>query len=273
MNHRPNHNPPVRQQRRHKAEVRAHHLETVAEALAMALFGDAAHKIVGRDKAGVHGYTALFQDFNAPVVVGAEVVFDERRHDGQARDEGLVHYQHPAEKLAPVELDGKFTSAELAHGTNRQAFRVHEHRFAVKHIGFGGDEGGHFFQNIGRMDVVAAIEAPHKIASGDAHPLVHGIVQPFVRLGNPADVGHCRREFLYDFQRVVFGGAVHEDVFNVRVSLPPHTFHRAGQVGLAIIDDSDDGESDWFLVVTPSRDGAFALIGCWLHVQSIGSCF
>ena len=54
MYDRPNHDPCMGQQRRYKAEVGAHHLKTVFEALAVALFGYAAHEIVGRDEAGIH---------------------------------------------------------------------------------------------------------------------------------------------------------------------------------------------------------------------------
>ena len=233
----------MRQQRRQEAEVGAHHRESVAETLAVALFGDAAHEVVGRDKAGIYVFTALFQDFDAPVVVGAEVVFDERRRDGETRYEGLVHHEHSAEKIAPVEVCGQLAGAEFAHRADGVAFSIHEHGFAVEHVGLRGDEGGHFFQHIGRVDVVAAIEAPHEVAGGDTHPLVHGIVQPFVRLGEPADVGHCFGKLLYDFQRVVFGSTVHKDVFDVRISLAPHTFHGAGQVGFAVVNDGDDGEN------------------------------
>lgn len=225
--------------------MRSHHREAVAEALAVALFGDAAHEVVSRDEAGVHGFAAFFQDLDTPVVVGAEVVFDERRRDGEARDKSLVNYKHSAEKLAPVEVLRQFTGAEFTHCAGGSAPLVHEHGFAIEYVGFGRDERSHFFQNVGRMDVVAAVEAPHEVAGGDAESLVHGIVQPFIWLGDPADVGHSRGEFLYDLQRVVFGSAVHEDILDKRVgvSLPPNAFHGAGQVGFAVIDDGDDGEN------------------------------
>ena len=225
--------------------MRPHHREPVAQALAVALLGDAAHEIVGRDKARIDVFAAFFEYFDAPVVVGAEVVVHERRSDGKARDEGLVHHEHAAQKLAPVEVFGQLAGAEFAHGTDGPALRIHEHRFAIEHVGLGHDEGRHFFQNIGRVDMVAAVEAPHEIAGGDAHALVHGVVQPFVRLRYPAHIGHRFGKILYDLQRVVFGSAVYENVFDVRVGLAAHTFHGARQVGSAVVDDGDDGENGW----------------------------
>lgn len=247
--------------------MHAHHFETVPETLAVTLLRDAAHEVVGRDEAGIDSFAALFQDFDTPVVVGAEVVFDERRRDGKAGNKGLMHDKHSTEKLSPMQVFRQFPRAEFAHCADGAAFRVHEHGFAIEHIGFGGDERGHFFQHIRRMDVVAAVETPHEVALSDAKSLVHSIVQPFVRLRNPANPGHRRGEFLYDFQRIIFGSAVHEDVFDefVRISLPAYAFHRAGQVGLAVIYYGNDGENDG----RGTMDGGRCLFCNGLFVQDI----
>ena len=107
--------PAVRQQGREKAKMLTHHDETVAQALAVALFGEAAHQIISQHQTCIDCAPALLQNTDTPVVVGAEVIRAVGRGEAATGHERLVDNQHATQIIAPMEAGGQAAGAELAH--------------------------------------------------------------------------------------------------------------------------------------------------------------
>ena len=148
-----------------------------------------------------------------------------------------------------MQLFGEFAGTQFTHGTGGRARLVDEQGFSVKHVCSGCNHGGHPFHGVGRMKVIAAVEELDKIAGSHAQAFVHGIVQSTVFFRNPAQVGHFCGKILYNFDRIVFGSAIHHDVLNVWIRLIQHTLHGAGQQRFAVVHDGDNGKYRRLLLV------------------------
>ena len=51
----------------------SHNIESVAQALLVAFFGKSAHEVIGHNTSYVYVFLTFFEDFNAPVIVGAQL--------------------------------------------------------------------------------------------------------------------------------------------------------------------------------------------------------
>ena len=99
---------------------------------------------------------------------------------------------------------------------------------------------GYFFTVYFFCIKIITIEYPNYISSCHFKPLVHGIIQAFVRF---ADQGmDVLAVTVDDVQSVVFGTSVYNDVFHIPVGLGNDTLDGVFQHGTGVVRHGDDGE-------------------------------
>jgi len=125
------HDPAVRQQGREEAKMLAHDGKAVAQALAMALFGKAAHQVIGHDDASVYGCLALFQNTDTPVIIGAKIVRMVQGSQAATGHKRLMHDQHTTQIIMPLQAGGQAAGTQFAHCASGLPGLIYQQRLAI----------------------------------------------------------------------------------------------------------------------------------------------
>ena len=100
----------------------------------------------------------------------------------------------------------------------------------------------------GREDIrrgveIVGVEQPDHISSRHHHPLVHRIIYPVVRLGDPPEPSVVARfEFADNVEGVVLRATVDDYVLKILVILSEYTLHSVTKGRTAVPGSGDDGD-------------------------------
>lgn len=104
-----------------------------------------------------------------------------------------------------------------------------------------GQSPGDMFKHVVRRIEIIRIEQSDNISGRHPDPLVHGIVDSLVRLGDPSHTSLETRLIATDnIQGIILGSPIHDHIVNIGITLSKHTFQCVRQGLTAIVSSSNN---------------------------------
>lgn len=192
----------------------------------------------GGCSAGAHGHEVLGHvstldavDVDQPqqlLEIGGDLEAHVEQAVGHVEPPAAVERRMRGHEAHPHLPRGERGRAVVSHRT-RRVIGIHIMDvgiYGVHVMDVAGDGGKHI---VGGIEIIR-VEYPHHISGGHLYPLVHGVVQSVVGLGDPFQPSAIHGLALpYDVECAVGRAAVDNDMLEIRIILPQHALYGVTQ--------------------------------------------